>query len=103
MKNILLSTLFILLTLNGFSQKTPKIQTVVISTSSQCDDCKERIEEKLNYTKGIKFAELNLETNKVEVKFSTKKITLLEIKNIFAGYRLPMSAPKRTRKTPVAV
>ena len=80
MKNILLSTLFILLTLNGFSQKTPKIRTVVISTSSQCDDCKERIEEKLNYTKGIKCAELNLETNKVEVKFSTKKITLLEIK-----------------------
>ena len=97
MKNILLSTLFILLTLNGFSQKTTKIQTVLISTSSQCDDCKERIEEKLNYTKGIKFAELNLETNKVEVKFSTKKITLLEIKKILnqLGYDADESKAKK--------
>ncbi len=66
----------------AFSQEKGKIQTVVIQTSAQCEDCKERIESKLNYTKGIKYAELNLENKKVEVKFDSTKIQLDEIKTI---------------------
>jgi len=97
MKNIFLLTLFIIFSLTSFSQKKPKVQTELISTSSQCDACKERIEGKLNYTKGIKYAELDLETNKIEVKFSTKKITLLEIKQILnqLGYDANESKAKK--------
>jgi len=34
----------------------------------------------LNYTKGVVFAELDLETKKVTVKYNTKKITLQQVK-----------------------
>ena len=70
-----------------FSQQAKK-QTIVIQTSAQCDDCKERIEGMLNYTKGVKFAELDLENKKVSVKYKTKKINAQEIKDIIAkiGY-----------------
>ena len=97
MKNIFLLTFFIVLSLTSFSQKKPKVQTEFISTSSQCDACKERIEGKLNYTKGIKSAELDIETNKIEVKFSAKKITLLEIKQILnqLGYDANESKAKK--------
>lgn len=70
-----------------FSQQAKK-QTIVIQTSALCDDCKERIEGALNYTKGVKFAELDLETKKVSVQYKTKKINAQEIKSIIAkiGY-----------------
>ena len=70
-----------------FSQNVKK-QTIVIQTSAQCDDCKERIEGALNYTKGVKFADLDLETKKVSVQYKTKKINAQEIKDIIAkiGY-----------------
>ena len=61
-------------------EKKGKTETVVIQTSAECGDCKDRIENGLNYTKGIVFAELDLETKKVTVKFNTKKITLQQVK-----------------------
>ena len=60
--------------------KKAKYETAVIQTSAECGDCKGRIEDGLNYTKGVKFAELDLETKKVTVKFSPKKISLLQVK-----------------------
>jgi len=70
-----------------FSQNVKK-QTVIIQTSAQCGDCKERIEGALNYTKGVKFAELDLESKKVTVQFLTKKTSVEKIKAIIAkiGY-----------------
>jgi copper chaperone CopZ len=61
-------------------EKKAKYETVVIQTSAECGDCKVRIEDGLNYMKGVKFAELDLETKKVTVKFSPKKSTLLQVK-----------------------
>lgn len=51
-----------------------------ILTSAECENCKERIEAMLNYTKGVKFAELEVATKKLVVKFNLDKITLPEIK-----------------------
>lgn len=61
---------------------------VEIQTNAQCGACKGRIEGKLNYVKGIQFAELNLDNKVVTVKFNPKKITELEIKNLISdiGY-----------------
>ena len=70
-----------------FSQNVKK-QTIIIQTSAQCGDCEERIESALNYTKGVKFADLDLESKKVTVQFLTKKTSLETIKAIIAkiGY-----------------
>ena len=63
-------------------------KTAVIQTSAECGSCKIRIEDKLNYTKGIKFAELNLKDKKVTVKYSSNKISLAQIKKVISqtGY-----------------
>ena len=66
-------------------EKQQKFQTVVILTSSECGDCKERIEGALNYTKGVVFAELDVSTKQVTVKFATKKITLQQVKEAIAA------------------
>jgi copper chaperone CopZ len=84
MKTTILFALLALMTLgyrSSFAQvSNGKWQTVVIQTSAECGDCKTRIEEGLNYTKGVSFAELDLETKKVTVKYNAEKITLDEVK-----------------------
>jgi copper chaperone CopZ len=69
MKTILISFLLLFGT-PLFAQKTMVLQ---IQTSAQCGDCKERIEGALNQSKGVVYAELNLETKVVEVKFKPSK------------------------------
>jgi copper chaperone CopZ len=68
--------------------KNKKTETIVIQTSAICEDCKERIEGGLNYTKGIVFSELNDKTKKVTVKYKTEIITPQQIKEKIAeiGY-----------------
>jgi len=80
MKKLMFLILIMLLVNTSFSQdKTSKFETVVIQTSAQCGDCKDRIEGGLNYLKGVSFAELDMETKKVTVKFNTSKVTLDEV------------------------
>jgi periplasmic mercuric ion binding protein len=59
--------------------------TVVIRTSSECGTCKQIMEDKLNYVKGILFAELNVETKELTVKYNAKKITLDEIRQAISN------------------
>ena len=79
--------IFVLLMQSGVlaQEKQQKFQTVVILTSSECGDCKERIEGALNYTKGVVFAELDVSTKQVTVKFATKKITLQQVKEAISA------------------
>lgn len=90
MKNrkTILSILAIGFLIMSFSYIKPKPIEVVIHTSAECGQCKERIESKLNYTKGIVFADVNYETRDLTVKFRPDKITLEEIKHIVSelGY-----------------
>lgn len=88
MKTLFLGML-LLVGLTAFAQKQPKSMTVVIQTSAECDECKTRLEGKLNFTKGIKFAELDVPSKKLTVKFSPKTISLDEIKKIVSdlGYQ----------------
>lgn len=55
-------------------------QVVEILTNAECGTCKSIIEKELNYVKGIVFAELNVPTKIVTVKFYPSKISLDEIK-----------------------
>lgn len=79
MKNII-AIAFVMFSLTSFAQK--KVQEVVILTTAECGLCKDRIESKMNYTKGIKFAEVNVPSKKLTVKFKTKNFSLKEIKEM---------------------
>ena len=80
MKTIILM-IFLGLGMNGFSQtKEPKTKTVIIQTSAECEQCEDRIETGVNYLKGIVFAELDMQSMKLTVKYKTKKVNLEQIK-----------------------
>lgn len=84
MKNTIL--LFLLsLSTSIFAQKAT---VVSIQTNAQCGDCKERIETALNQSKGVVYAELNLETKVVEIKYNSKKtdVATLKKKLTLIGY-----------------
>lgn len=80
MKAILSIVFLMAVSSTVFGQEKTKVETVVIQTSAECDMCKERIEEGLNYTKGVVFAELDMESMKLTVKYKTKVITKEAIK-----------------------
>lgn len=81
MKNAILILLMAFSVTSVFAQKKKgKYETVSIQTSAECGQCKDRLEEMLNYTKGVKYAELDLETMKLSVKFAPAVISLQEIK-----------------------
>lgn len=71
---------------SSFAQdKKPKSKTIEFKTSAVCEMCKERIEDELNYTKGVVYAELDVDTKIVEVKFKTKFLNENRVKAIVAN------------------
>ncbi|MFM7007319.1 MAG: heavy-metal-associated domain-containing protein [Flavobacteriales bacterium] len=72
MKNLL----FVLFTVLSFAANAQKGTVVKIQTNAQCGACKERIETALNQSKGVVYAELNIETKVLEVKFKIKRTDL---------------------------
>lgn len=86
MKNLLL-IVFTMFWIGTYAHNTdqPKVQEIEIKTSAVCGSCKERIEKKLNYTKGIIFAELDLDTKIVTVKFKTKLLTADEVRGLITS------------------
>jgi copper chaperone CopZ len=87
MKTIL-CCLIALLTLSTYAQSTPKRDTLVIHTSAQCGDCKTRIEEALNASKGVVFSELDMESKDVTIVYKHSKTNrdALSIALTEAGY-----------------
>lgn len=85
MKNILLISLLAICSI-GFAQE--KVQEVKIKTSSECGECKIRLEEKLNYTKGIVYVDLDVESKILTVRYKPLKISVDQIKTIISelGY-----------------
>ena len=61
---------------------------IKIKTSAECGMCKATLEKALAYEKGVKKAELNLETKEVTVTYNPKKTTPEQIKKAItnAGY-----------------
>jgi copper chaperone CopZ len=48
-------------------------QEVIIQTTAQCQECKENIEKALMQEKGVKYAELDMESKKAKVIYNPKK------------------------------
>ena len=96
MKNLGILLVGLVLVSGLFSvEKQPKVKTVEILTSSVCGDCKDRIETELNYTKGVIFSELNLDTKIVTVKYKTKVLSENDIKVVIANLGYDAGETKR--------
>jgi copper chaperone CopZ len=80
MKIVVVTCAVLLTGFNAKAQTEPKIKTIVIQTSAECEECEERIEGMLNYTKGVSFAELDLTNMKLTVKYKTATISEAQIK-----------------------
>jgi copper chaperone CopZ len=87
MRRITILLISVLLVPGALAQDR-KLEEVKIKTSSQCGMCKERIEEALAFTKGVKKSELNLETQIVTVKYKKEKTSPEKIRKAIsrAGY-----------------
>ena len=87
MKNVILvlGLMSLLVSCGMMNKSEPVKQVVTIQTNAQCGECKDRIEKELNFMKGVIFAELDLETKKVKVKYSSKRTSPEEIKKRIAS------------------
>lgn len=89
MKNILILIAFLSFgILNAYAQKEKKWETVTIKTSAVCWMCKDNIEGALAYEKGVKSADLDVESKMVKVKYNPKKTDAGRIRKAIAlsGY-----------------
>lgn len=104
MKNsiLILSVLFLFVMTSMTTQST-KAKTITFITTAICGECKERIENKLNYTKGVIYAELNLENKMLTVKFKPEIITEQEIKEILANLGYSSDTVVRNREAYLAL
>ena len=82
MKKIIIA-LFSILTINAWAQT----QTADIFTSAQCigNCCKERIEEEMQFTKGVTSVNLDIESQVLTVTFKTKKNSVEKIREAISG------------------
>ena len=84
MKTIL-SIFVVLIAFTVSAQTTqPKTKTIEIKTSVICE-CHGNLINKLNYTKGVVFAELDLKTQIVTVKYKTKHVSDAQVRQIIAN------------------
>lgn len=87
MKNVI-ALVVLLVSGSAFSQKAPAVAEINVKTSAECGTCKKILEDKLNYSKGVRFAELDVETKVLKVSYATKKTNPEAIKQVISetGY-----------------
>lgn len=85
MKKLAIMWVLILTTFLSFADNP---STVKIKTSAICEMCKERIEKRLAFTKGVKDVNLNLDDKVVSVTFNPKKTNVEALKKVITetGY-----------------
>ena len=79
----LMVILFSVLTVNAWAQK----ETVQIKTSAECvaNCCKDRIEEEMQFTKGVTAVNLDIKSQVLTVTFKTKKNSVENIRTIISN------------------
>lgn len=62
--------------------------TIIIKTSSQCEDCKKRIENAVSFEKGVKNVNLDVSTKNATITYDKTKTSPDKLKKIIAkvGY-----------------
>lgn len=90
MKSLLRKSSLIIafLLLTGSAAFAQRGETVQIKTTGECGMCKKSIEKEMGLTKGVKKADLDVETHVLTVTYNPKKVTLDEIRQRIAklGY-----------------
>ena len=89
MKNVVWITLVMLSTASIAQSKSKKVETVEIQTSAVCEMCEELIVDKtLAFEKGLKFAQMDVETGILTVRYRNNKTSLEQIRSIISklGY-----------------
>lgn len=78
----------LIMSVQTLEAQTGKFKEIKIKTSAQCEMCKETIEEAMAFEKGIKSAELDLDTKMLTVKYKPQKTDPKTIKKAIAreGY-----------------
>lgn len=71
---------FLLIAFSWNVQAQSKPQVVRINTSAECQTCEKIIESKMNYVKGVLYADLDVNSKVLEVKYNPKKINLDQIR-----------------------
>jgi copper chaperone CopZ len=72
------------LTVNAWAQK----ETVKILTSAPCVDmlcCKEKIEEEMQFTRGVTAVDLEIESSILTVTFKTKKTDVDKLRQVISS------------------
>jgi copper chaperone CopZ len=88
MKNLALLLLLVIGSMSFIfpqAKPTQKVATITVLTSAVCEDCKERIEKELNYTKGVIYSELDVATKIVTIKYKTKLIAEQQLKEVISN------------------
>lgn len=80
MKKLMFILFAVLFVQAATAQEKKKVETIVIQTSAECQQCKDRLEEMLNYTKGVKYSDLDLTNMKLTIKYSPSKISSEDLK-----------------------
>lgn len=70
-----------LASVNVQAQKNSKWQEATIKISSQCEECKERIEKYLAFERGVKKSEVDLDKDVVVITYHSKKTDLDKLRN----------------------
>jgi len=83
----LIIAFFSILTINAWAQK----ETVEILTSASCYEglcCKERIEEEMQFTRGVTAVDFNIESQLLTVTFKKKKTDADKLRKVISllGY-----------------
>ena len=89
MKNVVWITLVMLSTMTTAQNKSKKVETAKIQTSAVCEMCEELIVDKtLVFEKGLKFAQMDVETGILTVRYRNDKTSLEHIRTIISklGY-----------------
>lgn len=88
----------ILLLLGGSFAVQAQAEKVEIKTSAICGMCKNTIERDLAFVKGVKTADLDLETKVVTVEFNAKKTDAEKIRESIAKVGYHADSVKRDQK-----
>tara|TARA_B100000795_G_C22597617_1_gene359921 strand:+ start:185 stop:526 length:342 start_codon:yes stop_codon:yes gene_type:complete len=86
MKNLAWILALVLSTSTMAQNKTKKVETIEIQTSAVCDMCKELIIDKnLVFEKGLKFAEMDVETGMLTVRYRNDRTSAEHIRNLISN------------------
>ena len=87
MKNLFLSILILLFSINSKAQTT--VESSTFKVDGNCEMCKQRIEKAAKSINGVSFAKWNIESKIITVKYKTAKTSLDSIHKAISemGYK----------------